>query len=638
MNALRALKRLVRSVARPITRTSLFRRLLGRLAITRAGRPASHNAYDLLYTGNLFLLARKHNEALKFYIAACEVAPETRWVSGKSFLDYVDADRSRFKNDLGPLKTILGSPEYAVPDLELALFNAAMAGNPEPVEALIASTPLERLSEYVTVRLGSKALEIGRNDIAIKAYRHALQRKPDDVALRQQLGVAEFLTRFYSQAEASFATADHLKQLESMRWNAGDVPFRVLDKSWTPAIGHVAFLDTYIKSMHLGWLPNKPALLVYDQARPPAGWPMFKFFSQHVTIVPTHLKIDDKIDLMMFGEGATDLEETCRNSRRASVSHSFWYGPDGDGKIQWYGPLGAAVEAAWKAEQRPALFSLSEEERKVFRKRMAQVYGLPEDAWYVLLHVREPGFHSGWHKYHAGTRNADIHSYQSIVDFVIGQGGWVVRGGDPSMIPYSPHPRVIDYATNVNRSPEIDIYLCADCAYFVGTNSGFSVVPPIFGKRCALTNWSPIGIPNWYLDDIFIPKLVRKKSENRYLTFQEMYDSFTGWSQFARDFENSDFVVEDNEADDLLEAVEELHAEVFGTASDPAPEDQRRLERFNEVCLAHGSYLGSRMGCRFLKKYQQLLDDPRPDSGVEAPALSIAPGPRPAAESSAGFA
>ena len=307
--------------------------------------------------------------------------------------------------------------------------------------------------------------------------------------------------------------------------------------------------------MQLDWISKKESILVYDQTNPPAGWPLFKFFSKHITIVPTNIPVDEKIDLLVFRDDALRLPEPSRFHRRTALSQPFWYGPDGNARIRWYAPWGAAVEAAWKAEKRPSLFSLSAEERAIFRKRMAQIYGLPEEAWFVLMHVREPGFHAGWHKHHAGTRNADIQSYLSIVDFIISQGGWVVRGGDPSMTPFSPHERVIDYATSPNRSPEMDIYLCAECAYFVGTNSGFSVVPPVFGKRCALTNWSPIGIPNWYLDDIYIPKLVRKVSENRLLTYGEMYDSFAGWSQFARDFKKSDFVIVENSAEDLRETV-----------------------------------------------------------------------------------
>jgi putative glycosyltransferase (TIGR04372 family) len=562
--------------------------------------------------GNQLLRERKHNQALKCYIAACELDSETRWLSGATLLDYASTHSIIFSSELEPLTAILKNTDYVVPDLEIYLLKLALKSAPRKLSEILESLPLDRLGYDVSVQLGSEALGNGENALAIKLYRNGLKLRPDDLALRQQLGVTEFLTRNYAQAEEIFASADHLRPFEQIRWGASDTPYRILDKTWIPAIGHVAFLDTFIKAVELGWISKKESILVYDQASPPAGWPLFKFFSKHITIVATDIPVDEKVDLLVFGENALRLTEASRFHRRTAVSQSFWYGPDGNARIRWYAPWGAAVEAAWKAEKRPSLFSLSAEERAIFRKRMAQIYGLPEDAWFVLLHVREPGFHAGWHKHHAGTRNADIQSYISIVDFVISKGGWVVRGGDPSMTPFSPHERVIDYATSPNRSPEIDIYLCAECAYFVGTNSGFSLVPPIFGKRCALTNWSPIGIPNWYLDDIYIPKLVRKVSENRLLTYAEMYDSFAGWSQFARDFENSDFVVEDNSAEDLRESVEELHAEVFEKALETASEDRQRLQRFNEISLARGGYVGSRMSYRFLKKYQQLLEPATP--------------------------
>jgi putative glycosyltransferase (TIGR04372 family) len=236
------------------------------------------------------------------------------------------------------------------------------------------------------------------------------------------------------------------------------------------------------------------------------------------------------------------------------------------------------------------------------------VFGLPHDAWFVLLHVREPGYHAAWHRHHPGTRNADIRTYEKVIDFVLAHGGWVVRGGDPTMKKIAPRERVIDYATSPRRSSETDILLCAECTYFVGTNSGFSVVPPVFGKRCALTNWSPIGIPNWYLDDIYIPKLVRPRGSSRYLSFAEMFAGIAGWSQFVRDYRARGLLIEDNSPEDLLDAVQELHGEVFGSTPTPSAEDTSRLERFNQIALASGGYLGSRIGYQFLKKYEYLLD------------------------------
>jgi putative glycosyltransferase (TIGR04372 family) len=606
------LRKILRFAASPIARTDLFRYLKARYEGRRTDFLTISKTNRLLHNGNMLLHDGELDRALKFYLAACGLDRETRWVSGRTLLDYASAHPVRFTGEFGPLATILKDADYVVPNLEICLLKLALHSAPKKLIDLLEGLPPTRLDFDVTVKLGSEALGIGENALAIKLYRYALQLRPDDLALRQQLGVTEFLTCNYSQAERVFASADHQKQFEQMRWGVSDSPYRILDKTWIPAIGHVAFLDTFIKTVQLGWIPNKKSILVYDQSNPPAGWPLFKFFSKHITIVPTNIPVDEKIDQLLFGDEPSCLSEASRFHRRTALSQPFWYGLDGNAQIRWYGPLGAAVEATWKAENRSPLFSLSAEERAIFRRRMAQIYGLPEDAWFVLLHVREPGFHAGWHKHHAGTRNADIQRYASIVDFIVNEGGWVVRGGDPSMTPFSPHERVIDYATSPNRSPEMDIYLCAECAYFVGTNSGFSLVPPIFGKRCALTNWSPIGIPNWYLDDIYIPKLVRKVSEKRYLTYSEMYDSFAGWSQFARDFEKSDFVMEDNSAEDLREAVEELHDEIFEKTLKTAPEDRQRLQRFNEISLARGGYVGSRMSYRFLKKYQELLEVPAP--------------------------
>ncbi len=175
----------------------------------------------------------------------------------------------------------------------------------------------------------------------------------------------------------------------------------------------------------------------------------------------------------------------------------------------------------------------------------------------------------------------------------------------PAESGYIIEAKIGDLATS---QAEIDVLLCAECRYFVGTNSGYSVLPPVFGKRCALTNWSPIGIPNWYLDDIYIPKLVRRRRNNKYLTFTELFSSFAGWSQFQRDFANTGLVVEDNEPADLLAAVQELHGEITGVADEITNDDEVRLRRFTEIALAHGGYVGSRMSYRFLRKYPQLLE------------------------------
>ena len=457
------------------------------------------------------------------------------------------------------------------------------------------------------IQMGNAALARGKHGLAMQAYVAALTARPEDVLLRLQIGVTAFLAGQYQECEKWFASSEQAKHFDVSRWGMTELQYRVLDRTWLLAIGHVAFLDTYVKAARLGWMPEKTALLAYDANAPPSGWPLFRYFGEHIRIIVS-TKPDDAIDEIVHGPEYRRIDHSSRDYMRAALSHPFWYGPDESGQTRWFAPFGAAVSAAWKAAGNRPLLSPGAEDRGLFRRNMNEVYGLPPDAWFVVLHVREPGYHASWHKHHPGTRNADIRTYDKVIDFVLAQGGWVVRGGDPTMTKIQPRERVIDYATSPRRSSEVDILICAECKYFIGTNSGFSVVPPVFGKRCALTNWSPVGIPNWYLDDIYIPKLVRRTNQKQHLSFTELFSSFAGWSQFQRDYEKAGMIIDDNDPDDLLATVEELHAEVFGSPAEVSSEDAARLRRFNEIAIAHGGYVGSRMSYRFLAKYAHLLD------------------------------
>lgn len=459
------------------------------------------------------------------------------------------------------------------------------------------------------LRVGAWRLSRGNNAEAMRIFRLAAQRLPHDIAVRQQIGVTAFLSGDYGEAEKWFASMAHFRTFDQRRLQVANIPYRVLDQSWMLAIGHVASIDTYIKAVKLGWYPEKTTLLAHDPVNPPPGWPLFQFFSRDIRVITSPDDPNDAVDEILHGAAKDRIRRNTRDQMRTALSQDFWSGPDASGRTRWFAPLGAAVESAWKQAGHGALYSLGDEERVTFRGHLKQLFGLPEDAWYVLLHVREPGFHAKWHRHHPATRNADIGTYSKVVDFVLERGGWVIRGGDPSMAPYPVRERVIDYATSIHRSPEIDVLLCAECAYFVGSNSGYSLLPPVFGKRCALTNWSPLGIPNWYLDDVYIPKLVWHRAEKRFLTFEEMYASAAGWSQFMRDFTGTEWEIIDNTPEDLLEVVQELHAEVFDAPSDVAEEDAARLSSFNAIALRHGGYIGSRMSYSFLRRHADLLAD-----------------------------
>jgi putative glycosyltransferase (TIGR04372 family) len=155
----------------------------------------------------------------------------------------------------------------------------------------------------------------------------------------------------------------------------------------------------------------------------------------------------------------------------------------------------------------------------------------------------------------------------------------------------------------------------------VGTNSGLGLVPPVFGVPCALTNWSPIALPQWYPNDLFIPKLCFSEPLGRLLTFEEMFASQAGWGQFADYFVRERIRLIDNSPEDLRDLVEEMLERESGNLRE-SPEDAQRFESYRSLSLAAHSYAGARIGRRFLRKYAQLLPS---QDGMQAPAFGAAP-------------
>ena len=122
-----------------------------------------------------------------------------------------------------------------------------------------------------------------------------------------------------------------------------------------------------------------------------------------------------------------------------------------------------------------------------------------------------------------------------------------------------------------------------------------------------MTNWSPIGLPQWYTKDRFIPKMIYSRREQRLLTFEEMLGTRAGWEQFASYFESNGLDVIDNTPEEIDELVVEMLDSTGGPENVTAPEDQWLRDVYNDFAVSHGSYSGASMGLAFLRKYVDWL-------------------------------
>ena len=279
------------------------------------------------------------------------------------------------------------------------------------------------------------------------------------------------------------------------------LPLRVLDASWYLAVGHIALLDSYIKAMQLGWHPKRQLWLLRVPSQK----------------IPNHAYLDcwrTYLNVPEPGPTGTNWGGICRGTGAPFSSLQFlidffWANKDAEGHVLWHQQFAAAVQREWEAQARPPLLSLSEADRHQGQEALVQL-GLPAGAWFACFHVREPGFWWKWNRVHATTRDADILTYTMAMQAVVERGGWVIRLGDATMKRLPPMPGVVDYAHSVLKSEKMDVFLSAECRFFVGVNSGLSLLPPTFGRPCVLTNFVPISVP-FLRADIIVPKLLRSR-------------------------------------------------------------------------------------------------------------------------------
>lgn len=208
--------------------------------------------------------------------------------------------------------------------------------------------------------------------------------------------------------------------------------------------------------------------------------------------------------------------------------------------------------------------------------------GLPHDAWFVCLHVREGGFHNDYTE--AAHRNANIINYIGAIEEVISRGGWVVRMGDATMTKFPVMERVIDYPFTEAKSALMDVYLIRECRAYIGVSSGIADVAILFQRPIILTNLCSWLFPSAQKKcDINLFKHVYSKARNKFLSVREwLAEPFEAHEMLNL---GHDYVFYENDLEELRAVVKEFFDR--GDNWEPTP-----LQRqFNELRVCFGRKL-----------------------------------------------
>ena len=183
---------------------------------------------------------------------------------------------------------------------------------------------------------------------------------------------------------------------------------------------------------------------------------------------------------------------------------------------------------------------------KIIREKM----GIPEDAWFVCLHVREQGY-LGRDPGH-DIRNASISNYLPAIRFITQKGGYVIRLGDPTMTAIQPMENVLDYALSEFRSDLMDLYLMSHCRFFFASFSGPYNLAMLFHKPYCMVNATDLvySLP-CFSKCMFIPKRFFSKEKQRFISLKEELNSYSEIEICQ------DYIYVENSPEEILETIKE---------------------------------------------------------------------------------
>ena len=243
--------------------------------------------------------------------------------------------------------------------------------------------------------------------------------------------------------------------------------------------------------------------------------------------------------------------------------------------------------------------------------------GVPEDTPFVCFHTRDsayletiysdPNMPFCYHSY----RDSSIQNLVPAVEQLTKRGYYAIRMGVVvKEALQTSNPKIIDYATNDQRNDFMDIYLGANCTFFISTGSGIDGVPQIFRRPYIYVNFVPLEYAHsWIANHLFIPKKYWLCTEHRFMTFREILESGTGRFLSSQLFKKMDIELIENTPEEIAALALEMDARLKGIWQKREEEEelQHRFWAFFSKSELHGEFR-SRIGADFLRQHCEWLE------------------------------
>jgi putative glycosyltransferase (TIGR04372 family) len=170
-------------------------------------------------------------------------------------------------------------------------------------------------------------------------------------------------------------------------------------------------------------------------------------------------------------------------------------------------------------------------------------------------------------------------------------------------------PGLIDYALSAHKQDWMDLFLAANCKFFLGSNSGAFAMSTVFGRPSAVVGLAPLTALPFGVNDLGIPMLYKSDELDRVLTFKKIMESPLSTYRLTEEFEKVGISLVHNTSEEILDLTIEQLERVQGKYIFDEGYELRQVQFKSMLKLGHYCYgTASRVGGAFLAKYQHLLN------------------------------
>jgi putative glycosyltransferase (TIGR04372 family) len=508
-----------------------------------------------------------------------------------AYLGTLEFRNSEYHRAVDTLERVAGN-FLRCPDLFLVFYCAHIcAGTRTRASILLKSLAEDRNAPAEICALRAFDLDLdGSADEAAQLYADIADRAETALSILDALTVHLF--RSHGQHDICWrAWISLFKVLQMDRVTEGP---ELLDTPWPSAIGHFAVLDGFLKACTLGILPAKQRMLIARPGIYPASG------EPHIANAAALHCFDDLIHVVRDGQ------EIAKIDKRPHFKQPLNVVLRSDRILDSWPRIATRAQRMWEEQKRPPLVQISAEHDARGFKVLTEM-GIPPDAWFVTLHVR--GSVKDWIDRSTHSRNAPIEDYLPALEEIVRRGGYVLRMGDASMPRLPSMEGVLDYAKGEYKADWMDVYLASRARFHLGTNSGMSVFPGVFGTPCAYTNWSPWGSYSWYGNALYAPKLIRRR-DGKLLRFEEMVADPFSTCESEYFFQTHAYTLVNNSPDDIRLLVIDMF-DLLAGKSNLSDSEQRLQDNLDRLLASKTGYGRCRLAPFFLRRNADLLEERR---------------------------